>query len=59
MFSNNITPLTKSQILSKRNDSDSDWDLYWQHIYNVLDANDKKEAEIKAKKELAKQKTKR
>jgi hypothetical protein len=57
MFKNTITPITKSQILSKRNDSD--WDLYWKHIYNVLDAHDKKEAEIKAKKELAKQKTKR
>lgn len=56
-FKNTITPITKSQIETKRNDSD--WELYWKHIYNVLEKHDKKEAEIKAKKELAKQKIKR
>ncbi len=35
-----------------------DWDLYWKHIYNVMLKEERLNAEIKEKKELAKKKKK-
>lgn len=57
MFKNTITPKTKEEVLSMK--GTRDWDLYWKHIYNVMLKEERLNAEIKEKKELAKKKTKR